>query len=76
MGLELLNDGLIWRVGDGTSINIWSDPWLPKGTTRKPVTPRRASLLTRVGELINPATSEWDEQLVNEPFGRKMLKLY
>ena len=27
-GLKALNDGLIWRVGDGTNINIWTDPWI------------------------------------------------
>ena len=27
-GLKALNNGLIWRVGDGTNINIWTDPWI------------------------------------------------
>ena len=27
-GLKALNDGLIWRVGDGTNINIWTDSWI------------------------------------------------
>lgn len=52
-GLELLREGIIWRVGNGSSINIWHDPWLPRGTTRRPATPRRNSLLTRVEELSN-----------------------
>jgi hypothetical protein len=25
-GVQALKDGLIWRVGDGTQINIWLDP--------------------------------------------------
>jgi hypothetical protein len=25
-GLELLREGVIWRIGDGNNINIWSDP--------------------------------------------------
>ena len=42
--------------------------WLPKGNTRKLVTPKRGSLLTKVNELINPVTGEWDEQLVHDLF--------
>jgi hypothetical protein len=25
-GVQTLKDGLIWRVGDGTQINIWTNP--------------------------------------------------
>jgi hypothetical protein len=28
-GLQLLKDGLIWRVGNGKTINIWKNPWIP-----------------------------------------------
>jgi hypothetical protein len=35
-GFQLLKEGLIWRVGDGTHINIWRDPWLPRGPMRTP----------------------------------------
>ena len=58
---ELLKEGIIGRVGIGSSVNIWSDPWLPRGNTRKPATPRGQSLLTRVSEL-------GDEQLILETF--------
>ncbi|KAA3475778.1 Ribonuclease H-like superfamily protein [Gossypium australe] len=26
---ELITDGLLWRIGNGRSVNIWNDPWLP-----------------------------------------------
>ena len=29
IGREVLKEGIRWRVGDGTSIRVWSDPWLP-----------------------------------------------
>ena len=67
-GAELLKEGLIWRIGNGEKVNMWEDPWLPRGTTRKPITPRGASLLTKVSELINPVTGEWDVQLIQDIF--------
>jgi hypothetical protein len=35
---------------------------------RRPITPRRTSLLTRVNELIDPITGQWDVQLVQDNF--------
>ena len=29
IGKEILKEGMRWRVGDRTSIRVWSDPWLP-----------------------------------------------
>jgi hypothetical protein len=28
VGLECFKQGYIWRVGDGTQINIWEDNWI------------------------------------------------
>ncbi|XP_042973065.1 uncharacterized mitochondrial protein AtMg00310-like [Carya illinoinensis] len=28
-GLEILREGLVWRVGSGHNINIWKDWWIP-----------------------------------------------
>ena len=28
-GREVLKEGMRWRVANGSSIRIWSDPWLP-----------------------------------------------
>ena len=67
-GAELLKEGLIWRIGNGADVKIWKDPWLPKGSTRKPITPRRSCLLSRVNELIDPTTGEWDERLICDIF--------
>jgi hypothetical protein len=35
-GLEVLKEDIIWRVGDGTNVRIWEDPWVPAGVTRRP----------------------------------------
>ena len=47
-GFGALKEGLIWRVGYGARINIWCDPWLPYGTTRRPITPKGRCLLNKV----------------------------
>jgi hypothetical protein len=59
---------MIRRIGDGMDTCIWTDEWLPRDSSRKPYTPRGGSLLTRVHELIDPASGWWDEELVRATF--------
>ena len=67
-GVQALKDGLIWRVGDGTQINIWADPWIPQGVTRRPCTPRGQTILNKVSELIDPTSGDWDITLITKIF--------
>ena len=67
-GFDLLKQGLIWRVGDGEGLNIWSDPWIPRNMSRKPITPKGGNLISKVNELIHPITGMWDSQLVQDTF--------
>jgi hypothetical protein len=67
-GLELLKKGVIWRVGNGENIRIWEDPWLPCGITRKPITPRRGIILSKVSDLIDPVNEDWDKELIQATF--------
>jgi ribonuclease HI len=67
-GVALLKEGLIWRVGDGTNVKIWEDPWLPIGETRRPRTGPGHSEILSVSELLNPLTGGWDETLISALF--------
>lgn len=67
-GLTVLQNGMIWRVGNGSKINIWADPWIPRGWSRKPITPRGANLVTKVEELIDPYTGTWDDNMLSQTF--------
>lgn len=67
-GLECFKLGYIWRVGDGTEINIWEDNWIPGSHNLKIQTRRGNNLVTRVNELINPVDFTWDEQLIRSIF--------
>jgi hypothetical protein len=67
-GLDILKKGIIWRIGDGSKIDIWRDPWLPREWSRLPITHRGNSLLTKVTKLIDPSTGTWNEELVSQTF--------
>jgi hypothetical protein len=64
-GLSTVKRGHIWRVGNGDSINIWQDPWIPSSPSRMVITPRGNAVITKVSELIDPYTGSWDVALLN-----------
>ena len=39
MSQFILKQGCKWRIGDGSSINIWHDPWLKNNDNLKLLTP-------------------------------------
>lgn len=59
-GLQVLRNCMIWRIGNGRSVNIWRDPWIPREWSRKPMTPKGNNLVSKVDELIDPATGVWE----------------
>lgn len=67
-GLDLVRQGYIWRIGSGSSVNIWRDPWIPRAWSRGVITPRNGNLLETVDELISPIDGKWDMQLVRDTF--------
>jgi hypothetical protein len=67
-GVNLMKEGIVWRIGDGSMVNIWSDNWLARDDALRPITPKGQSILSKVSELINPLTGQWDEQLVCDNF--------
>jgi hypothetical protein len=73
-GVELLKQGVVWRVGAGENIDAWTDPWIPRGTTRRPLNRRGVALVERVADLINPITEQWDSDLVLDLFGEEDAK--
>lgn len=66
-GIELLKKGIIWRVGDGASIRGWRDRWIPRGTSYRPITPRRRCRLRWVADFLT-AECTWNAQLVQQHF--------
>ena len=66
---HVLGLGMIWRVGNGKSIVIRGDKWLPRTFAPKVVSP--ASVLppdSRVCDLIDQATHTWKKGLIAQEF--------
>ncbi|XP_051221867.1 uncharacterized protein [Lolium perenne] len=60
-GLDLLKQGIIWRIGSGSKVGIFRDNWLPRPGTMKVEGRRNNSRRRWVSELINPITRAWDD---------------
>jgi hypothetical protein len=69
-GVEIIKEGMIWRVGSGENINMWNDPWILSEQSRKPSSLQGQNVITHVSELIDPVNNIWDEQLVRQTFSQ------
>ena len=67
-GREALRAGLIKRVGDGSSISVWNDMWIPGTTTMKPMLRPENTVIENVSELIDQENWTWNQQLVRDTF--------
>jgi hypothetical protein len=55
-------------VGSGDSIDIWRDPWIPASHNRKVISPRGHCILSKVAELIDPISGQWDMDTIHSNF--------
>ncbi|KAF5468857.1 hypothetical protein F2P56_012970 [Juglans regia] len=61
--------GLIWRVGNGQHVNIWSAKWLPFSPPYKIQSIREVDCwCEKVCDLIDPQMQQWKEPLLQELF--------
>jgi hypothetical protein len=66
-GLNLLKEGMIWRIADGQKVRIWRDNCLPRKEELKVLGDKGQSRLIRFSSLID-AHGEWDETLIRMTF--------
>jgi hypothetical protein len=66
-GLELLKQGIILRIGDGSSVRIWRDNWLPRKAGLKITSDRNSSRLIKVKSLIDEDQA-WKTDLLEQSF--------
>ena len=66
---DVIRKGMVWRIGDGQSVRIKEDKWLPVKPSRlilSPLPPVMAE--ARVSSLINLDLSMWKSEEVNRLF--------
>jgi hypothetical protein len=61
-GRDALSKGLIKRVGDGSTIRIFDDPWIPANSNGRPLCKPIEAKATTVGELIDNEQMSWSEE--------------
>jgi hypothetical protein len=49
-------------------IDIWEDEWVPRNPSRKAIIAKGENLITKVRELIDPVTDNWDQRLIKQTF--------
>ncbi|GMI85140.1 hypothetical protein HRI_002183300 [Hibiscus trionum] len=64
----LIEKGFGWRIGCGSAINIWTDPWITDDADGRvhntPINP----MFQRVSDLICPVTNNWKLDVVTSLF--------
>jgi len=64
----LLSHGIIWRIGDGTSIKVWGDNWLPNIGSLTFHSGLSLPCDAKVANLINVSVKGWNYALIDNSF--------
>lgn len=67
-GRDILRQGIIRRIGNGQTTDIWDDNWIPKEASLRPITSLVSNPPRMVSELLLPATASWNEELIRATF--------
>jgi hypothetical protein len=75
---DIILKGVAWRVGDGKTIKIWRDKWLPEDHHQKILFPGPVMLAeSTVSQLFLPNVLHWDDHLIDQlfhPYDAKVIK--
>lgn len=66
---ELLKEGTRWNIGNGATVSIWKDKWLPVSNGNRVITPPRVlDPNSMVMELIDHQEHRWSPDLIRQIF--------
>ena len=67
--IPMIKEGAKWVVGDGKSIKIWGEKWIPSIESGRIITPRTSmDSGAKVASLIVQERAEWDVALIRRTF--------
>ena len=65
-GREVIQRGAVGRIGDGRSVSIWGDRWLPVKHSPKIISPcTRALAEAKVSSLIDSELRSWNKEVLS-----------
>ena len=68
-GRDVIKRGASWRIGTGTSVNIWGDNWLPTKNNPRVISPVMSGLpANEVSKLIDPVQQVWKDSVLDRYF--------
>ena len=67
-GRDVLQQGLIRRIGTGEETEVWSSNWIPRDGQLRPICCISETPPVKVSELIDPVTLMWNVQVVDTHF--------
>jgi hypothetical protein len=67
-GKEALQLGLIKRIGDGSSVSVWTDKWIPGTRSMIPSEQIGADEINKVSDLIDHDSGHWKAALIRLNF--------
>ena len=68
-GRDVIKRGAVWRIGNGKSVHIWGDRWLPGAVNNKVLSPAVvANTSTLVSSLIDQTNLVWKGKIIESYF--------
>jgi hypothetical protein len=66
---RVVEEGMLWRIGDGETVKIWKDQWLPPPLTTLIHSPHHSlDANSKVSALIDRTSGWWNTQLLQVNF--------
>jgi hypothetical protein len=67
-GREGLQLGLLKRIGDGSSVNVWQDAWVPGPRSMRPAVQIGEDRINLVSDIIDSENGCWKTELIRRNF--------